>query len=73
MGSYGFKSLCLVTACILLASGVFIRLMVESIFSTALDGYVMFQVVLTRWDILGGMIVLCGAKQLFLQPQGLVR
>jgi small multidrug resistance family-3 protein len=31
------------------------------------------QVVLTRWDILGGMIVLCGASLIILQPQGLVR
>ena len=31
------------------------------------------QVALTRWDILGGAIVLCGACLIILQPQGLVR
>lgn len=31
------------------------------------------QVVLTRWDILGGLIVLCGAGLIILQPQGLIR
>ncbi|WP_111891212.1 YnfA family protein [Acinetobacter sp. MB5] len=31
------------------------------------------QAVLTRWDILGGIIVLIGAAIIILQPQGLVR
>ncbi len=31
------------------------------------------QVILTRWDILGGLIVLVGASLIILQPQGLVR
>ncbi|ODL98213.1 YnfA family protein [Acinetobacter pittii] len=31
------------------------------------------QVGLTRWDILGGLIVLCGAGLIILQPQGLIR
>ncbi|MDM1021485.1 YnfA family protein [Acinetobacter sp. VNK23] len=31
------------------------------------------QVALTRWDLLGGFIVLCGAAMVILQPQGLVR
>ncbi|WP_322976480.1 YnfA family protein [Acinetobacter pittii] len=31
------------------------------------------QVALTRWDILGGLIVLCGAGLIILQPQGLIR
>ena len=31
------------------------------------------QVMLTRWDILGGIVVLCGACLIILQPQGLVR
>ena len=31
------------------------------------------QVALTRWDILGGVIVLCGAGLIILQPQGLIR
>ncbi|MEK5761062.1 hypothetical protein V3527_20850, partial [Acinetobacter variabilis] len=26
-----------------------------------------------RWDILGGVIVLCGAGLIILQPQGLIR
>ncbi len=30
------------------------------------------QVALTRWDILGGIIVLCGAGLIILQPQGLI-
>ncbi len=31
------------------------------------------QVAITRWDILGGLIVLCGASLIILQPQGLIR
>lgn len=31
------------------------------------------QVALSRWDLLGGMIVLAGAALIILQPQGLVR
>lgn len=31
------------------------------------------QVVLTRWDLLGGAIVLIGAGIIMLQPQGLIR
>ena len=31
------------------------------------------QVMLTRWDILGGIVVVCGACLIILQPQGLVR
>jgi small multidrug resistance family-3 protein len=31
------------------------------------------QVMLSRWDILGVLIVLCGAAIIILQPQGLVR
>ncbi|MCG2571950.1 YnfA family protein [Acinetobacter sp. ME22] len=31
------------------------------------------QVALTRWDILGGVIVLIGAGMIILQPQGLIR
>ncbi|MCF4343278.1 hypothetical protein L1Y72_16235, partial [Acinetobacter baumannii] len=31
------------------------------------------QVALTGWDILGGVIVLCGAGLIILQPQGLIR
>ncbi len=31
------------------------------------------QVYLTRWDIMGGVVVLIGAAMIILQPQGLVR
>ncbi|MHA3104695.1 YnfA family protein [Acinetobacter sp. ANC 3791] len=31
------------------------------------------QVALTRWDVLGGIIVLVGAAIIILQPQGLLR
>lgn len=31
------------------------------------------QVYLSRWDIVGGMVVLIGAAMIILQPQGLVR
>ena len=31
------------------------------------------QVILTRWDVLGGVIVLIGAIIIILQPQGLLR
>ena len=31
------------------------------------------QVYLTRWDIMGGAVVLIGAAMIILQPQGLVR
>ncbi len=31
------------------------------------------QVSLTRWDIMGGAIVLVGAAVIILQPQGLIR
>lgn len=31
------------------------------------------QVVLTRWDVVGGVIVLIGAAIIILQPQGLLR
>ncbi|PVZ84044.1 YnfA family protein [Serratia sp. S1B] len=31
------------------------------------------QVILTRWDVLGGVIVLVGAAIIILQPQGLLR
>jgi small multidrug resistance family-3 protein len=31
------------------------------------------QVMLSRWDVLGVLIVLCGAAIIILQPQGLVR
>jgi len=30
-------------------------------------------VALTRWVLLGGAVVLCGAAMIILQPQGLVR
>ena len=31
------------------------------------------QVVLTRWDMLGGLMVILGAMMIILQPQGLIR
>lgn len=31
------------------------------------------QVVLTRWDMLGGLVVILGAMIIILQPQGLIR
>ncbi|UBQ39000.1 YnfA family protein [Acinetobacter johnsonii] len=31
------------------------------------------QVYLTRWDVMGGAVVLIGAAMIILQPQGLVR
>ncbi|WP_407304376.1 YnfA family protein [Acinetobacter sp.] len=31
------------------------------------------QIVLTRWDLLGGLVVLLGALMIILQPQGLIR
>ena len=31
------------------------------------------QVVLTRWDVLGGLVVISGAMMIILQPQGLIR
>ena len=31
------------------------------------------QVSLTRWDLLGGLVVILGALRIILQPQGLVR
>lgn len=31
------------------------------------------QVVLTRWDMLGGLVVISGAMIIILQPQGLIR
>ena len=31
------------------------------------------QVTLSRWDLLGGMVVILGALIIILQPQGLVR
>ena len=31
------------------------------------------QVILTRWDILGGLVVILGAMIIILQPQGLIR
>ena len=31
------------------------------------------QVALTRWDVLGGIVVIFGASLIILQPQGLVR
>jgi len=31
------------------------------------------QVYLSRWDIMGGAVVLIGAAMIILQPQGLVR
>ncbi|WP_173910717.1 YnfA family protein [Acinetobacter sp. Marseille-Q1618] len=31
------------------------------------------QVSLSRWDIIGGVVVLCGAALIILQPNGLVR
>ena len=31
------------------------------------------QVVLTRWDMLGGLVVISGAMMIILQPQGLIR
>lgn len=31
------------------------------------------QMVLSRWDLLGGLVVLIGAAMIILQPQGLVR
>ena len=31
------------------------------------------QVVLSRWDLLGGVVVLTGAAMIILQPQGLIR
>ncbi|NNH39263.1 YnfA family protein [Acinetobacter terrae] len=31
------------------------------------------QVILTRWDLLGGLVVILGAMIIILQPQGLIR
>ena len=31
------------------------------------------QVILTRWDMLGGLVVMLGAMIIILQPQGLIR
>ena len=31
------------------------------------------QVMLTRWDMLGGLVVISGAMMIILQPQGLIR
>jgi len=31
------------------------------------------QVILTRWDILGGLVVILGAMIIILQPQGFIR
>ncbi|WP_111858373.1 YnfA family protein [Acinetobacter sp. CFCC 10889] len=31
------------------------------------------QVSLSRWDVMGGIVVLCGAALIILQPNGLVR
>ena len=31
------------------------------------------QVVLTRWNMLGGLVVISGAMMIILQPQGLIR
>ena len=31
------------------------------------------QVVLTRWDMLGGLVLISGAMMIILQPQGLIR
>jgi small multidrug resistance family-3 protein len=31
------------------------------------------QVILTRWDLLGGLVVILGAMIVILQPQGLIR
>ena len=31
------------------------------------------QIVLTRWDLIGGVVVLTGAALIILQPQGLIR
>ena len=31
------------------------------------------QIVLTRWDLIGGVVVLAGAALIILQPQGLIR
>jgi small multidrug resistance family-3 protein len=31
------------------------------------------QVILTRWDMLGGLVVILGAMMIILQPQGLIR
>ena len=31
------------------------------------------QVVLTHWDVLGGLVVISGAMMIILQPQGLIR
>ncbi|NNH01250.1 YnfA family protein [Acinetobacter sp. ANC 5414] len=31
------------------------------------------QVILTRWDLLGGLVVILGAMIIVLQPQGLIR
>lgn len=31
------------------------------------------QVALTRWDIIGGLVVIVGAMLIILQPQGLIR
>ena len=31
------------------------------------------QVILTRWDLLGGLVVIFGAMIIILQPQGLIR
>ncbi|KWR94405.1 hypothetical protein AVM48_12025 [Acinetobacter baumannii] len=56
------------------ASGRIYAPMAVFIFFTALM-WLRFvdQVALTRWDILGGVIVLCGAGLIILQPQGLIR
>lgn len=44
-----------------------------SIFTALLWLRFVDQVILTRWDVLGGVIVLIGAAIIILQPQGLLR
>ncbi|ENU80487.1 UPF0060 membrane protein [Acinetobacter sp. ANC 3789] len=43
------------------------------IFTALLWLWFVDQVALTRWDVLGGIIVLVGAAIIILQPQGLLR
>jgi small multidrug resistance family-3 protein len=76
MGSYGVKlsRLCLVTALHPAASGrIYAAYGGIYIFTALMWLRYVDQVMLTHWDILGGIVVLCGACLIILQPQGLVR
>lgn len=69
--SHLFTAICVV---LILHLVVFMRLTVVYVIFSALLWLRFFDnIILTKWDLVGGFVVLCGACIIILQPNGLTK